>query len=180
MKNLKLIVVTICIVSTNLIYAQEGKTFPKVEGESLTNKIVTLPIDVKDKYTIVGMAWSKKAEEDLESWFVPVYDLFIDKNTFIPIDYDVNLYFIPMFSGVKKGAYKTVMKKSKQQLDPKLAPHVLFYKGSIKEYREELSLDDRTIPYFFVINKQGKIVYTTSGKYTDNKLDKMEAFISSN
>lgn len=159
-------------------FAQKGQLFPEVNGESLTNKIVTLPEDVQGRYTIVGMAWSKKAEEDLESWLVPVYDLFIDKNTFIPIDYDVYLYFIPMFSGVKKGAYKSIMEKSKKQLDKKLAPHVLFYKGSIKDYREKLSLDDRTVPYFFVLDKTGKIVYTTSGKFTDSKLDKMEAFIS--
>lgn len=158
--------------------AQKGELFPTIEGESLTNKMVILPTDVKGKFTLIGMAWSKKSEEDLESWLVPVYDLFIDKVTFIPIDYDVNIFFIPMFSGIKQGAYQTVMEKSKQELDPKLAPHVLFYKGSIKEYREKLSLTNKDIPYFFVLDKTGKIVYTTSGEYTPEKLDLMEEFIS--
>lgn len=158
--------------------AQKGEIFPTIEGESLTNKMVTIPNDIKGKFTLVGLAWSKKSEEDLESWLVPVYDLFIDKKTFIPIDYDVNLFFIPMFSGIKQGAYQSVMEKSKKELDLKLAPHVLFYKGSIKEYREKLSLTNKDIPYFFVLDKTGKIVYITSGEYTPEKLDKMEEFIS--
>lgn len=123
------------------------------------------------------MAWSKKAEEDLEDWVLPVFDLFIDKKSFMPIDYDVNLYFLPMFSGFKKGAHKSVMADAKKHLDKKLAPHVVFYKGKVKGYREELNLEDRTIPYFFVLDKTRKIVYATSSEYKEEKLDKMEEFI---
>jgi len=37
---------------------------------------------------------------------------------------------------------------------------------------------NKDIPYFFVLDKTGMIVYTTSGEYTPEKLDKMEEFIS--
>ncbi len=178
MKYFKLVLPLVCFLFINDSFAQVGKIFPSINGESLSNKTVSLPNDVKDKFTVIGMAWSKKAEEDLEGWLLPVYDLFIDKKSFIPIDYDINLYFLPMFSGLKKGAYKSVMAKSKKELDEKLAPHVLFYKGSIKGYREQLDLKDRTVPYFFVLDKTGKIVYATSGKYKEEKLDKIEEFIS--
>jgi hypothetical protein len=178
MKYLKLITLSIGLLFISLLTAQVGSEFPLLKGESLTNKMVTLPADVNGNFTIIGLAWSKTAEEDLESWLVPVYDLFINKNTFISLDYDANVFFVPLFSGAKKGFYKPAMEKAKKQLDASLAPHVLFYKGDIKEYKEKLALKNKNIPYFFVLDKKGSIVYTTSGKYTEEKLEKMGNFIS--
>ena len=174
MNYLKTITVLLFFAFSLTINAQKGEMFPALEGETLTNQIKSIPADINNKYTIIGMAWSKKSEEDLESWLLPVYDMFIGKNTFMSTEYDVNVLFIPMFSGIKKGAYKTVMKKSKEQLDPKLYDYVLFYKGSVKDYRAKLNLEHRDVPYFFVLDKTGKIVYVTSGKFSDSKLDEIE------
>ena len=83
-----------------------------------------------------------------------------------------------MFSGFKKGAHKSVMADAKKHLDEKLQPHVLFYKGKVREYRKELNFEDRTIVYFFVLDKTGKIVHAVSGKYEEEKLDELEKFVS--
>jgi len=40
------------------------------------------------------------------------------------------------------------------------------YKGSIKDYRKTLKLKNRKTPYFFVLDKEGKIIYTTEGRYS--------------
>jgi ATP10 protein len=178
MKYLKFILPVVCYLFVNTISAQVGNDFPTVVGESLTNEVIDIPKDTKGKYSIIGMAWSKKGEEELEDWFVPVFDLFIDKESFIPTVYDVNVYFLPMFSGFKKGAHKKVMADAKKYLDEKLQPHVLFYKGKVREYRKELNFEDRTIVYFFVLDKTGKIVHAVSGKYKEEKLDGIEKFIA--
>ncbi len=162
------------------VQAQKGSSFPILEGETLTNKVLTIPTDTKDKYTLVGMAWSKKSEEALKSWFIPIYQTFIFKPTkpvLFASEYDVNVFFVPMFTGVKKAAYKTVMKKMKSKADPKLVPHILFYKGELKKFKEKLALAKKDIPYFFVLDTAGKIVYVTSGKYSDDKLEEIEAIL---
>ena len=128
---------------------------------------------MKGKYTIIGLAYSKKSEGALKTWYEPAYFQFLHKpeeGSLFSSSYDVNLYFVPMFSGVKKAAYKTVMKKMKKSIDPKLLPYVLFYKGELKTYKKALNFKGKDVPYFFVLDKDGKIIYTTSGSYSDAKM----------
>lgn len=181
MKDFSKIIVFLAILFTAIsANAQKGSSFPSLEGETLTNKILTIPTDTKDKFTLVGMAWSKKSEEALKSWFIPIYQTFIYKPTkpvLFASEYDVNVFFVPMFTGVKKAAYKTVMKKMKSKTDPKLVPHILFYKGELKKFKEKLAFSKKDTPYFFVLDTDGKIVYSASGKYSDEKLEEIEAVL---
>ena len=88
--------------------------------------------------------------------------------------YDVNVYFIPMFTGVNAAATGTAKRKALKNIDPQLLPYILFYKGDLKTYKEALDFEKRDIPYFFVLDPEGKIVFATSGKYTEDKMDEVE------
>jgi predicted transcriptional regulator len=79
-----------------------------------------------------------------------------------------------MFTGVNAAATGTAKRKAMKNVDPQLLPYILFYKGELKTYKEALDFEKKDIPYFFVLDKDGKIVYATSGKYTSAKLDKVE------
>ena len=153
-----------------------GKMFPDMEAETVEDKKVKLPQEAKGKYTLLGLAYSKKSEEELNSWFQPVFEKFIQKTggVLAGFSYDVNVYFIPMFTGVNAAATGTAKRKALKNIDPQLLPYVLFYKGELKPYKEALDFEKKDIPYFFVLDPEGKIVYATSGKYTDAKMDKVE------
>ncbi len=176
MKNLKTLTLIICLFFVETSIANNGDKFPNIKGQTLKNKVVELPKAVKGKFCLIGMSSSKKAEADLKTWMQPVYDLFINQNTFIPIDYNMEIFFIPMFIGANQAVYNKVMKKTKSEIDPDLAPYVLFYKGSLAPYKAHLK--DKSKPYFFVLDETGKIIYSTSGKYTAKKLNKIEEVIS--
>ncbi len=153
--------------------AQVGSKFPPMETESLTNVIFDIPRDLADKFSIVGLAYSKKSEDDLKTWFEPMFNQFIYKPenpSVFDFSYDVHCYFIPMFTGAKRPAYQKVMKKLQKTIDKRLLPYVLFYKGSIKAYKTALNFQGRDLPYFFVLNPEGEIVYATAGKYTNSKM----------
>lgn len=159
-----------------MLYAQMGQAFPNMETEALTNQIINVPEDIKGKYSIVGLAFTKKSEQDLKSWFNPIYETFLYKPEnpgIFDITYDVNGLFIPMFSGAKRAAYGKVMKKMKEGLDPKLQPHVVFYKGTINHYKDALNFDGKDVPYFYVLDPDANIVYATSGKYTNGKMQEV-------
>lgn len=160
----------ICFISQ----AQVGDQFPSLDGESLTNKVVNIPDDIKGKYALIGMAFSKKSERDLNTWYSPVWNQFIykpEKPSLFAGSYDINVFFVPMFTGAKRPAYKKVMNKVKEKMSPKLQPHVLFYQGTMKAYKKPLGFNEgRDLPYFYVIDPDGKIVYKTNGKYTDRKM----------
>lgn len=176
----KLIALLVLLAGFNLAHAQViGKQFPDMEAETVEDKKVNLPGDTKGKYTLLGLAYSKKSEDELNSWFSPVYNKFIKKATgmMAGMGYDVNVYFVPMFTGVNAAATGTAKKKALKNVDPQLLPYILFYKGELKTYKEALDFEKRDIPYFFVLDAEGKIVYSTSGRFTEDKLDEVEESI---
>jgi hypothetical protein len=146
-------------------------------------KVVDLPNDTKGKYTLLGLAFSKKSEENLNSWMEPVFWKFIDKlegkmdQLFGNQQYDVHAYFVPMFTGIKTAATKTAKKQALKKMDPRLIPSILFYRGKLKPYKEALDFQKKDIPYFFVLDEKGKIIYATSGRYSDDKMAKVEEMI---
>lgn len=169
----KLILFTTLAFGLLTMQAQVGTVFPNMEGESLTNEFITLPKELEGKYSLVGLAFSKKAEAHLKTWFEPVFNQFIYKpENPGPFDftYDINCYFVPMFTGAKRPAYQKVMKKLQKSIDKRLQPYVLFYKGQLKMYKESLNFDGKDIPYFYVLDPNGEIVYATSGRYTTQKM----------
>jgi len=156
-----------------------GKMFPAMEVETVEDKKVNLPQDVKGKYTLLGLAYSKKSEDELNSWFQPVFEKYIQKTKGIlaGFTYDVNVYFVPMFTGINAAATGTAKRKAIKNIDPQLLPYVLFYKGELKPYKETLEFDKKDVPYFFVLDPTGKIVHATIGKYTEDKMDEIEAVL---
>jgi len=161
--------------------AQVGDQFPDLSGLKVNGQEVTLPADGQGKYTLVGMAYSKKSEDDLKSWYEPVYNKFVHKSEggglFDSFGYDVNVYFVPMFTGIKSAAEPAARKKALKKMDPRLHDNVLFYRGKLKPYKDQLDFERKDVPYFFVLDPNGKIVYATSGAFSDRKLDRVEASI---
>jgi len=163
---------------STLISAQVGKQFPAITGKTLEDMAITIPSDTKGKFTLIAMAYSKKSDEELQTWFEPVHYKFIAKAGMFDKDYDVNIYFIPMFTGVKKMSAAIAKKKAKTRVNKKLHPYMLFYKGELQKYKELLGIEKKDTPYFFVLDKEGKIIYVTSGKYTDDKMEEVEGLLN--
>lgn len=159
-----------------MAYAQVGQKFPDMNAETVDDVKVNLPSAVNGKYTLLGLAYSKKSEDDLNTWFQPVFEKFIQKTSGLlaGFTYDVNVYFIPMFTGVNAAASGTAKRKAAKNIDPQLLPYILFYRGELKPYKEALDFEKKDIPYFFVLDPQGKIVFATSGKYSDEKMSQVE------
>jgi hypothetical protein len=180
MKKLIALFFILSITTLTTVSAQVvGKMFPAMEAETVEDKKVSLPAAVAGKYTLIGLAYSKKAEDELNSWFQPVFEKFIQKNKglFESFGHDVNVYFVPMFTGINAAATGTAKKKAIQNVDPNLLPYILFYKGELKPYKEALDFEGKDTPYFFVLDKDGKIVHATSGKYSIKKMDEVEAVL---
>jgi hypothetical protein len=173
-KNILTIVLVACFYSVGAQVT--GRMFPDLQAETVDDKKVNLPADTKGKYTLLGLAYSKKSEDELNTWFNPVFSTFIQKTKGLMagFGYDVNVYFVPMFTGVNAAATGTAKKKAAKDIDPQLLPYLLFYKGELKPYKEALDFEKKDTPYFFVLDAEGKIVYATSGKYTEAKMKEIE------
>ena len=156
-----------------------GSSFPTLETETVEDQAVILPQDAKDRVTLVVMAYSKKAEKDMNSWLSPLFTTFIqqkvsDGGLFAGFAHDIDVYVVPMFTGIKAAAEGTAKRKAAKDLDERLIPYVLFYKGKLKPYKEALEFDKKDVPYLFLLDGDGNIAYATSGAYSGKKLAAIE------
>jgi hypothetical protein len=154
-----------------------GHIFPELKAETLTDSVISFPNDTKGKSTLICMAYSADAEKDLKTWYEPTYDKFIAKTELMSDMFDVNVYFIPMFTGVKAAGAAKAKKDMKESVQVDLQPHVVVYKGELDAYKVTLKMDDKSKPYIYVLDKEGKIVYVTSGAYTEDKMDEIDEYI---
>ena len=175
MKN-KAALLLFMLLQTVLCFSQSGQFFPDLTGKTLTNATVTLPKDSKGKMTLIGISYSQKSEDELTSWFQPIYTNFIEetKGNLFPADnYDINIYLIPMLVGINKNGGEKLRQYLKSQLDPELQKYVLIYEGELKPYKDKLKFGAKDTPYFYLLNEDGKIVYQTSGAYSNDKMEKI-------
>jgi hypothetical protein len=184
-KSVLLIVVVVFTAFAFTTYSGViGKPFPAMQCEDYNGRKVNLPGETIGKYTLLGMAFSNDAEADLNTWLNPIYNKFIASNDnsdpfAVSNSYDINLYVIPMFTGANQLTSKSSKEKIKSHTEKELYPHLLFYEGA-KTYKEDLDFEKKGVPYFFVLDKNGKIVYATSGRYDDKKLEKIIDILEEN
>lgn len=151
-------------------FAQIGQQFPDISVTDLNDKSLNIPEDSKGKFTLVGVAFSEKAQDDLYSWSQPVFSEFMDENNMSSLVYDPNVYLILMFTGANQVAYKNAKKKITEGTDESLKDNVVLYKGAMEDYRDELNMKDKKVPYFYVLDKEGEVIYTAKGGYSKQVL----------
>lgn len=167
----------IFLLALGLTNAVSGQNFPHLEGEKLTGEMIVLPQGVGDKVSLIGMAYSKKSEATLKTWYQPLYNKFVLKRGIWDRNYDVNLLFVPMFTGAKKMAYASSISKMKESNRQDLYPHLIFYKGELKPYLTLLGMEDKALPYLFLVDQEGKILFSTKGLYSDKKMERIEEIL---
>lgn len=154
--------------------AQNKVSFPNIKGISLEGKEVSIPVN-NGKFSLIAIAFSRKAEDDLRRWLNPLYETFVHKeknsNGFSPAEVnDVNFYFIPLISGFKKFA-----DDFKKGTDKEFWQYIVdTEKTDVKEIHKKLELKTDDTPYFFILDQDGKVVEMQSGTYQSSKLDKLE------
>jgi hypothetical protein len=157
-----------------LSFSAAAQTFPSITGETVSGNTVTLPRSDPREFTIVGMAFSPKASEMLDDWLEPAYLRFVAKHGLFAGEYDADIFFVPVFVGLNKSAYEPSMKRFKKSASPEIVDHVLFTKEDLEQQMNDLKMDRKEMPYFFILDRNGKIVHRTEGAYTDDKLEAME------
>lgn len=169
----KIILISALILSISAI-AQKGKDFPAIVGATLENKGTSLPTK-NGKETIVAIAFHRAAEDELKKWLNPLYYTFIKKpkgsnKLDIAEVYDVNFVFIPMISGFKK-----IADDFKNGTEKEFWPYIMdTEKTDIKGIQKALGITDNKIPYFFVLDKNGKVLEMVSGDFSEDKVDQLE------
>lgn len=166
-----LIVFLFLLLSAQISSAQ---TIPTFNGATAENKNVNIPSELMGKYTVLCFASSGKSQADLETWLEPIYNHYIAKTGIMDAAYDVNIYFIPVFKGAGAAMKSSLKQKFRENAQQDLWPHILFCESDLSDVEKQLGMSNDRVPYFFVLDKSGSIVYRTSGAYTEEKFDAMD------
>lgn len=165
------------ILFTLLLTAQAASAqqqFPALHGETAEGASVKLPPGSSKAYTIIGLAYSQKAQPALEEWFEPAYLRFVAKYGLFAGAYDCDVFFVPLFTGLNKAAYEPSLRKFRKSAAPEIVDHVVFCKAEIETLKGPLGLTDKDAPYFFILDREGHIIHRTQGAFTEDKLEAME------
>ena len=165
--------ILLCAFCILTVVAQAQATFPMLVGETANGTAITLPMK-GSAWTVIGLAYSQKATPALEDWYEPAYLRFIAKHGLMAGSYEAEVYFVPLFVGWNKAAYEASMSKFRKSADPAIVDHVLFSKAEIEPLRTALGLTEKNIPYFFVLDAEGRIVHREQGAFSDEKLESIE------
>ena len=162
-----------------LLLSNKGKSqvIEKITGETIDHQRISMPDDVKGKYTLLCFASSTKAQKDLESWLDPVYQKFIAKTGIMDDMFDVNVFFIPMVKGNNQMFAENMKRKFRETAQADLRPHVLFSESNTEQLISSLKMSSGEIPYLFLLDKDARIIYSTNGGYTEAKFDQIDELI---
>ena len=165
-------IILLFFIVPSILMGQNEK-FPSIDVHDLNDKAFNIPEETKGKFTLIGIAFSQDAQNDLYSWSQPVFSEFMDENNMSSLVYDPNVFLILLFTGANQLAYKKAKEQISQGTDESLKDNVVMYKGKMMDYRKILGLRSRKKPYFFVLDKEGNIIFRTEGRYKQETLEKV-------
>lgn len=137
---------------------------------------MVIPDDVKGKKTVVVMAISGKAEKSMRAWNKPLYNSLIADGMGGLMGgrmYDANLCFVGMVKGIAKLATGEIKERARKNTDKKLHDNYMVSEQDVNDFIKAADIRDKNEPQFFVLDKDGKVIYHTSGEYSDNKLNEL-------
>lgn len=148
--------------------------FPIVTCINLNDKQVVLPSDVQNKRTVIALMFSTKADKYMQNWAQPLYNSLMADGAGGMMSgnmYNANLCFVGAVKGLAKLALPELIKKSKTQVDKKFHGNFMYTDTDLEPLMKALNITDKSLPHFVVIEKDGSIIYQTSGTYSDDKLN---------
>ncbi|NEN22667.1 hypothetical protein G3O08_03995 [Cryomorpha ignava] len=158
-------------------FGQINEKFPTVETEKVTGEIVEIPSAFAGKFILIGVGTSKKAEDQLQTWQNPLYQKFVAKTGLMDDMFNVELCFLPLFTGASQLAKDKVIEKIQENNEALVIDNVYVYAGN-REPFTAIGIDDRSEPYFYLLDKSGTIVWTASGGFKQKYFDQIEEILT--
>lgn len=148
-----------------------NKSFPIIEGISLSGNKVVFPDVVIGKPTVLAIAFRRNAQNCINSWVVD--DLLIKYG----VNKSINYYEIPMLGGQYKMARNWIDGGMRGGVPKFLHDYTVTYYGPLRSYFKSLDIQDRGDCYMFVLDSKGVVVERFTGYSSQQDLKKMYELI---
>ncbi|MFO7651832.1 MAG: hypothetical protein R6X13_10900 [bacterium] len=140
-----------------------GTKLPELKDKALDGAVTSLPADVTGYVTVVAFAFKRESQADIDEWLAMAPEEFKDARRF-------RMYEVPMMGGgLVKLLRGTINNGMKGATPPARRRFIVPFYGDINAYARKLGMDDRGIVYVLLLDRQGVIRWSASGKATEKK-----------
>jgi hypothetical protein len=153
---------------------KQTNKFPNITCTNLKDKQVVLPTDMQNKRTVIALMLSTKADKYMQNWSQPLYNSLMADGVGGMMSgnmYNANLCFVGAVKGLAKLALPEMIKKAQIQVDKKFHGNFMYTDTDMDVLMKSLNITDKSLPHFIVVEKDGSVIYQTSGAYTEDKLN---------
>ena len=135
-----------------------GERLPRLEAGTLDGRRLVFPDSAGGNIALIGFAYKREAQDDLNSWLVPF------RQEYRPAD-GFRVYEIPMMGRKIPGLLRGVINMAMRNATPKenrrwVAP----YYGDIDDYSRRLGVTDRSRVQMFLLDTAGLVGWHASGR----------------
>ena len=165
------IVLAVLVTALNLEAAVSivGMRLPGLEDKALDGAVVRLPDDARGYVGVVAFAFKRESQADIDDWLASVSEEIADARRF-------RLYEVPMMGGgLVKLLRGTINNGMKGAVPAARRRFVVPFYGDINSYSRKLGMDDRSVVYVLLLDKQGVIRWSASGVVTGKKSAELTA-----
>jgi ATP10 protein len=140
-----------------------GKRFPTVSAKTLAKRCVRFPEETKRKVGLVFVAFEQGAQQDINSWVGPFIGDVLNNDA-------VSYYEIPMISGAYKPVSRFIDGGMRGGVPKDLHDRTATFYGKRADFFESMAITDQSRAYLFMLSRDGRIVFRTSGPATTEKI----------
>lgn len=149
-------------------------TFPKISSSNLEGKKFELPQDFKGKLNIILIAFQREHQDLIDEW-LPFLDDLALRNPDLAF-YELptlNISYILVRRVIDGGMQAGIPDKNARERT------ITLYLNK-KAFRKELDIPDEKTITVLLINKKGKVIWRTQGRFTNEKITDLENTVKEN
>ena len=143
-----------------------GTKFPKISSETLARTEIILPEEAQDKIALITIAFKHGTQQQLDTWLNPFLEAFGTKPGFV-------FYEIPMLSSVVKLFAFRIDGGMRAGIPEEKHKNVMTFYGNYTKYTRQLHIDDLTLGYAFLLDREGIIRWHGEGFATEDMIREM-------
>lgn len=140
-----------------------GKPFPTVNAKTLAKRCVRFPDETHGKVGLLFVAFEQGAQQDIDSWVDPLIGDVLNNDA-------VSYYEIPMISGAYKPVSRFIDGGMRGGVPNSLHDRTATFYGKRADFFASMAIGDQRRAYLFVLSRNGRIVFRSSGPATAEKV----------
>jgi hypothetical protein len=134
-----------------------GEKFPEIAATTLAGTEKVLPGDLAGTVALIVIAFERQAQAMIDSWTDPLAPDFPEGSGFF-------VFEVPMIdSPVWRMMGGMIDSGMRSGIPPRRHGFVMTYYGGTETYRRTLAMDDRSLAYLFLLDREGRIRWEARG-----------------